>query len=58
MFHAIGFYGSFHATYFDFEKRGKVVAKNKGELDMYFISGIKLAYQKGSPSIPSDKIYL
>ena len=27
--------------FFDCEPRGKVVAKNKGEMDMYFVSGIK-----------------
>jgi len=27
--------------YFDFEKRGKIAAKNAGELEMYFVTGIK-----------------
>ncbi|MBX7057727.1 MAG: adenylate/guanylate cyclase domain-containing protein [Leptospirales bacterium] len=29
---------------FDFEYRGRIGAKNKGEIDMYFLSGIKPAY--------------
>ncbi|MFT6717360.1 MAG: class 3 adenylate cyclase, partial [Saprospiraceae bacterium] len=45
-------------SYFDFEKRGKVAAKNKGELDMYFISGIKEDYQKDNLFTPSEKLYL
>ena len=38
--------------YFDCEYRGKIVAKNKGEIDMYFVHGLKPAY-----AIPGSLIY-
>lgn len=42
--------------YFECSKRGKVEAKNKGMLDMYFVDGIKAEYSiDGLGEIPNDK---
>jgi class 3 adenylate cyclase/ligand-binding sensor domain-containing protein/predicted metal-dependent HD superfamily phosphohydrolase len=43
-------------SYFDCSYRGKVAAKNKGEIDMYFIEGIKPHLSKGGLGvIPNQK---
>lgn len=40
--------------YFDCEYRGKVNAKNKGEVDMYYVEGLKRQYsQDGSGRVPN-----
>ncbi len=45
----------FIKTYFDCEHRGKVEAKNKGEIDMYFVTGIKERYsENGKGKIPNE----
>ena len=45
----------FIKTYFDCEHRGKVEAKNKGEIDMYFVTGIKEKYsENGKGKIPNE----
>ena len=42
--------------YFECEYRGKIKAKNKGEIDMYFVHGLKKEYAKeGSKIIPNKK---
>ncbi|MFT7155185.1 MAG: class 3 adenylate cyclase/ligand-binding sensor domain-containing protein [Parvicella sp.] len=42
--------------YFDCTYRGKVAAKNKGEIDMYFVEGIKPHLSKGSQGkVPNIK---
>ena len=42
-------------NFFDCTHRGKVVAKNKGEIDMYFVDGIKLEMSKyGKGRLPND----
>jgi hypothetical protein len=43
--------------YFDCTSRGKVAAKNKGELDMYFVNRIKAEYaQDKEGRKPNDKL--
>ena len=45
----------FIKTYFDCEHRGKVEAKNKGQIDMYFVTGIKEKYSEmGKGKIPNE----
>jgi len=45
----------FIKTYFDCSHRGKVEAKNKGEIDMYFVNGIKEKYSlKGEGKLPNE----
>jgi class 3 adenylate cyclase/ligand-binding sensor domain-containing protein len=45
----------FIKTYFDCEHRGKVEAKNKGEIDMYFVAGIKEKYSvNGKGKLPNE----
>lgn len=45
----------FIKTYFDCEHRGKVEAKNKGEIDMYFVTGIKEKYSvNGKGKLPNE----
>ena len=41
--------------YFDCEYRGKVNAKNKGEVDMYFVNGIKLELSKEGDKITPNE---
>ena len=41
--------------YFDCTYRGKVPAKNKGEIDMYFVEGIKPHLAKGSNGLVPNK---
>ncbi len=41
--------------YFDCEYRGKVEAKNKGEIDMYFVNGLKPEFSNGSPITPNEE---
>jgi class 3 adenylate cyclase/ligand-binding sensor domain-containing protein len=43
----------FIKTYFDCEHRGKVEAKNKGQIDMYFVTGIKERYSENG-KIPNE----
>lgn len=44
--------------YFISEERGLITAKNRGELEMYFINGLKDEYRKSdSPFIPSQEFY-
>ena len=41
--------------YFICEYRGKIAAKNKGEVDMYFVEGLKPEYRlNGNPIIPNE----
>lgn len=43
-------------NYFDCTYRGKIKAKNKGEIDMYFVNGLKKKYhRKGDPVTPNAK---
>lgn len=43
--------------YFDCEYRGKVAAKNKGEIDMYFVKGLNAAYASAAdPKVPNEKM--
>jgi len=43
------------AEYFDCEYRGKIVAKNKGEIDMYFVHGLKADFaEPGSIIYPNQ----
>ncbi len=43
-------------NYFDCTYRGKIKAKNKGEIDMYFVNGLKKKYHKeGDPVTPNAK---
>ncbi|MCG3165792.1 MAG: hypothetical protein POELPBGB_01567 [Bacteroidia bacterium] len=45
----------FIKTYFDCEHRGKVEAKNKGQIDMYFVTGIKEKYSMmGNGKTPNE----
>ncbi len=41
--------------YFDCEERGKIEAKNKGLIKMYFVLGLKEEYSEGSPVVPNKK---
>lgn len=42
--------------FFDCEYRGSIPAKNKGNLDMYFVTGIRAELQKeNQPRVPSEK---
>ncbi len=44
--------------YFDCTYRGKIYAKNKGEIDMYFVDSIKKEYQdKEDPTLPNQKFH-
>ena len=41
--------------FFDCAPRGKIVAKNKGEIDMYFVQGIKPELsEKGEGLVPTS----
>ncbi len=44
--------------YFDCEYRGKIEAKNKGEIDMYFVHGIKPEFAKPGSKIIPNKDFL
>jgi class 3 adenylate cyclase len=45
----------FIKTYFNCEHRGKVEAKNKGQIDMYFVTGIREKYSEmGKGKIPNE----
>jgi len=45
-------------NFFDCTHRGKVLAKNKGEIDMYFVDGIKLEMSKyGKGRLPNDAFW-
>ena len=43
--------------YFDFEHRGMIEAKNKGKINMYFVTGIKedLCENKEKRLFPNEK---
>ena len=41
--------------HFECEYRGKVQAKNKGEIDMYFVTRIKSAYSEANGMVPNSK---
>ena len=44
--------------FFEFEYRGKVNAKNKGEVDMYYVLGIRNEYSENSDKkIPNNKFW-
>ncbi len=44
------------ADYFECTYRGKIKAKNKGEIDMYFVNGLKPEYcENGDPIKPNSK---
>lgn len=44
--------------YFECEYRGKVKAKNKGEVDMYYVHALKPEYsQEGDRKTPNDKFW-
>ena len=46
----------FIKDYFDCTYRGKIIAKNKGEIDMYFVNGLKPEYcEIDDDSMPNDK---
>jgi len=42
-------------AYFDCEYRGKIVAKNKGEIDMYFVHGLKPDFAEPGSTIYPNK---
>jgi class 3 adenylate cyclase len=45
----------FISNYFDCEYRGKLPAKNKGEVEMFFVNAIKAQFcQKGETNIPNE----
>ncbi len=45
--------------FFDCEYRGKVNAKNKGEVDMYYVNGINTEYAKDKEKrIPNEKFWI
>jgi class 3 adenylate cyclase len=44
--------------YFDCEHRGKIEAKNKGEIDMYFVHGLKPEYADAGSNIKPNKKFL
>jgi class 3 adenylate cyclase len=44
--------------YFDCEYRGKIEAKNKGEIDMYFVHGLKQEYAEPGSKILPNKDFL
>ncbi len=44
--------------YFDCEYRGKIEAKNKGEIDMYFVHGIKPEFAEPGSKILPNKDFL
>jgi len=44
--------------YFDCEYRGKIDAKNKGEIDMYFVHGLKPEYSEPGSKIKPNKAFL
>ena len=43
--------------YFDCTFRGKIEAKNKGKIDMYFVSGIKSAYSINGAGIEPNELF-
>ena len=44
--------------FFDCEFRGKVNAKNKGEIDMYYVNGLKMEYSKeGDKKTPNGTFW-
>jgi len=44
--------------YFECEHRGKIEAKNKGEIDMYFVHGLKAKYAEPGSKILPNKEFL
>ena len=42
--------------FFDCQHRGKIEAKNKGEIDMYFVDGLKAEYAANDPLTPNKKL--
>lgn len=45
------------ADFFDCEYRGKLVAKNKGEIDMFFVRRLKAEYAADAAGIiPNEKL--
>ena len=45
--------------YFDCEPRGKIYAKNKGQIDMYFVNGLKEEYREnGNIYVPNNRFLL
>ncbi|HMV47323.1 MAG TPA: adenylate/guanylate cyclase domain-containing protein [Blastocatellia bacterium] len=44
--------------YFDCEYRGAITAKNKGEIEMYFVNGIKPEYEKQTGSLGAQSRFL
>jgi len=44
--------------YFECEYRGKIEAKNKGEIDMYFVHGLKPEYCKANSNITPNKNFM
>ena len=48
----------FIKTYFECEYRGKVEAKNKGEIDMYFVKGIKEKYSENGRGIIPNELFI
>jgi len=44
-------------AFFDFEYRGKILAKNKGKIEMYYVMGIKKELAGKTNLIPSEKFW-
>jgi class 3 adenylate cyclase len=44
--------------FFECEYRGKMPVKYKGEIDMYFVKGIRSELSAGSPYVPNEKFFL
>ena len=49
---------AFVKDYFEFTSRGKVSAKNKGNIEMYFVNRLKPEYSKDSDGIYPNEVFL
>jgi len=49
---------SYIKDFFDCTYRGKIAAKNKGEIDMYFVDGLKKEYQENNDPIEPNSMFL
>lgn len=44
--------------FFDCEPRGRIIAKNRGKLEMFFVSGLKDQYKKSESTLPNQSFYI
>jgi len=49
---------SYIKDFFECTYRGKIAAKNKGEIDMYFVDGLKKEYQENNDPIEPNNIFM